>query len=64
MIKIMFKPFFKRYAGLFVSMVFVSVLSIGMLCAFASTLFHLQTEFKGYLKEYESVDAIFKTSLV
>jgi len=64
MIKIMFKPFFKRYAGLFVSMVFVSMLSIAMLCAFASTLFHLQSEFKRYLKEYENVDAIFKTMVV
>ena len=64
MIKIMFKPFFKKYVGLFVSMVFVSMLSIAMLCAFASTLFNLQGEYKRYLDEYENVDAVFKTNLI
>ena len=64
MIKIMFKPFFKKYVGLFVSMVFVSMLSIAMLCAFASTLFNLQEEYKRYLNEYENIDAVFKTDLI
>ena len=64
MIKIMFKPFFKKYVGLFVSMVFVSMLAIAMLCAFASTLFNLQEEYKRYLTEYENVDAVVKTNLI
>ena len=61
MIKIMFKPFFKKYLGLFISMVFVSMLSIAMLCAFASTLYNLQGECQRYLTEYENVDVVFKT---
>lgn len=64
MIKIMFKPFFKKYFGLFVSMVFVSMLAIAILCAFASTLANLQKEYKRYISEYQNVDAIFKTNLV
>ena len=64
MIKIMFKPFFKKYWGLFVSMVFVSALSIAMLCAFGSNISNLQKTCNTYLKEYQNVDAMVKTSFV
>ena len=32
-------PFFKKHLGLFISMVFISMLSIGMLACFGSTVF-------------------------
>ena len=60
MIKIMFKPFFKKFWGLFVSMVFVSALSIAMLCAFASNIYNLEKTFKKYLVDYENVDGMVK----
>ena len=58
MIGTMLKPFFKKFAGLFVSMVFVSMLSIGLLTAFASTIYNLRTTFKQYLADYNDVDAV------
>ena len=63
MIKIMFKPFFKRFWGLFFSMAFVSALSIAMLCAFASNMTNLQNTYKTYLEDYENIDGIVKTGL-
>ncbi len=64
MIKIMLKPFFKKFFGLFISMVFVSALSIAMLSAFASTITNLSDTCKGYLKEYQNIDGMFKTQIV
>ena len=64
MIKIMLKPFFKKFFGLFISMVFVSALSIAMLSAFGSTITNLQKTYKSYLNEYQNIDAVFKTSLM
>ena len=63
MIKILFKPFFKKYVGLFISMVFISLLSIALLSAFASTISNLTTTYKNYLEEYGKVDGVFKTAL-
>ena len=61
MIKIMFKPFFKKFLGLFVSMVFISALSIGLLVAFSSTILNLQKTYKDYLNNYENIDGLVKT---
>ena len=61
MIKIMFKPFFKKFVGLFVSMVFISALSIGLLVAFSSTIINLQKTYKDYLNNYENIDGLVKT---
>lgn len=56
MIKYMFKPFFKKYIGLFLSMVFVSLLSIALLCCFGSAVIDLRRTYKNYLKDYGDVD--------
>jgi len=58
MISTMLKPFFKRFIGLFVSMVFVSMLSIALLSAFASTIYNLNETFTTYLADYGSVDSV------
>ena len=60
MIKIMFKPFFKKYVGLFISMVFVSMLSIALLVTFASSITTLQETYKEYLEEYGKIDGLVK----
>ena len=64
MIRSMLKPFMKRFAGLFISMVFVSTLSIALLTAFASTIFNLQNTFKQYLADYQDVNVVADISLV
>ncbi len=64
MIKLMLKPFLKRFIGPFISMIVVSMLSIALLSAFASTIYNLNTAYKSYLKEYESVDAVIKTDFI
>ena len=56
MLKVMLKPFFKRYIGLFISMVFVSSLAISLLCTFGSTIVNLNTTYKSYLNTYGDVD--------
>ena len=58
MISSMLKPFFKKFIGLFISMVFVSMLSIGLLSTFASTIYNLKVTFKTYLADYGDVDAV------
>lgn len=58
MIGTMLKPFFKKFIGPFISMVFVSMLSIGLLTAFASTLRNLGETFRTYLSEYEDVNVV------
>lgn len=63
MIKILFKPFFKKYVGLFISMVFISLLSIALLSSFGSTILNLQKTYKDYLNEYGKIDGVFKTNL-
>ena len=64
MIKLMLKPFLKRFIGPFISMMVVSMLSIALLSAFASTISNLNSAYRSYLKEYESVDALIKTDFI
>ena len=56
MIATMLKPFFKKFFGLFVSMVFVSLLSIGLLCCFGSVITNLRHTYENYLENYGMVD--------
>ena len=63
MIKIMFKPFFKKYIGLFISMVFVSMLSIALLIGFVSTTTNLKATYQSYLQDYENVQGVVKINL-
>ncbi len=63
MIRMLFKSFFKRFLGLFVSMTFVSLLAIGLLVTFGSTLINLDERYTSYLKEYGNVDLQVDTSL-
>ena len=56
MIKAMLKPFFKRFFGLFISMVFVSVLSVGLLCCFGSCIIDVRNNYETFVAEYEDVD--------
>ena len=62
MIKSMLKPFLKRFIGLFISMVFVSTISIGLLCAFVSALMNLGETYTRYLKDYDKLDCQISTS--
>ena len=62
MIKMMFKPFFKKYLGLFISMAFVSMLSIALLCTFGSTVVNLQWSYSKYLVEYGDIDEQISTN--
>ena len=62
MIKIMLKPFFKRFLGLFISMAFVSMLSIALLCTFGSTIANLRSTYSAYLEEYGDVDEQISTN--
>ena len=62
MIKAMLRPIFKRFWGLFVSMAFVSMLSIGLLCAFASAISNLRTSYSSYISSSQNVDAQVTTS--
>lgn len=64
MVKMMLKPFFKRFLGLFISMVVVSALSIGLLASFASAISNLTSTYKSYLSNYESIDAVVKTDIL
>lgn len=57
MIRTMLKPFLKKFLGLFISMVFVSMLSIGLLCAFGSSIINLENTLKTYIKENGNVNA-------
>lgn len=63
MIKIMLKPFLKKYLGLFISMAFVSLLSIGLLSAFSSTVSNLRKTYKNYINQYENIDSVIKIGL-
>ncbi|MBR1747720.1 MAG: FtsX-like permease family protein [Clostridia bacterium] len=58
MIRTMLSPFLKKFVGLFISMIFVSMLSIGLLTAFASTISNLQSTFRDYLKSNGDVNAV------
>ena len=63
MISYLFKPFFKRFLGLFLSMVFVSSLSISLLVSFASTISNMKKTCKEYLAENQDLSAITKIEI-
>ena len=63
MIKIMLKPFIKKYLGLFISMVLVSTLSIALLISFSSSVSNLRNDFQKYLDEYENIDGVAKMGI-
>ena len=58
MLKAMFKPFFKRFVGLFISMSFVSLLAITLLVTFGSSLTALKNSYSDYLTNHENVDEL------
>ena len=58
MIRILLKPFLKKYLGLFISMVFVSMLSVSLLCAFGSTIVNVKENYHSFVNNYENVDGI------
>ena len=62
MVKIMLKPFLKRFVGLFISMVFVGLLSIALLTAFSSSLINLRETYTNYLNDYDRIDCQISTS--
>ena len=64
MLSRMFRPFFKRFLGLFISMTFVSMLSVGLLITFATTITNLKATYSSYLDDYGYVDAQIKTDFV
>ena len=56
MIKTMLRPFFKRFLGLFFSMVFVSMLSVALLCCFGSSIVNTKNNYVNYVTEYQDMD--------
>ncbi|MBO4573578.1 MAG: ABC transporter permease [Clostridia bacterium] len=64
MLSRMFRPFFKRFLGLFISMAFVSMLSVGLLITFATSITNLRATYTEYLESYGFVDAQIKTNFV
>lgn len=56
MIRTMFKPFFKRFFGLFISMVFVSMLAVGLLCCFGSCILNVRNNYEQFIEQYQNVD--------
>ena len=58
MLKRVFKPFFKRFIGLFISMSFVSLLAITLLVTFGSSMTTLRKSYGDYLTNYEDVDEL------
>ena len=62
MIKTLFKPFFKKHLGLFISMVFVSMLAVGLLCCFGSTIINARNSYQNFVEEYEDVDELVSTN--
>ena len=63
MIRMIFKSFFKRFFGLFISMSFVSMLAIGLLIAFGSSLINLNDRYNMFLNEYGYIDEQISTGL-
>ena len=61
MFKIMLRPFFKRFIGLFISMVFVSMLSVALLVSFSSAMTNLKSNYTSYKRDYGAVDALITT---
>ena len=61
MIKTMLKPFFKRFFGLFISMAFVSMLAVGLLCCFGSCIVTARNEYQSFVENCEDVDELVST---
>ena len=61
MLSRMFRPFFKRFLGLFISMTFVSMLSVALLITFATNITSLKATYASYIDTYGLVDAQIKT---
>ena len=61
MIKTMLKPFFKRFFGLFISMVFVSMLAVSLLCCFGSCIVNVRNEYEKFVQNNEDVDELVST---
>ena len=62
MIKTLFKPFFKKHFGLFISMVFVSMLAVGLLCCFGSTIINARNSYQNFVTDYEDIDELVSTN--
>ena len=62
MIRVMFWPFFKKYFGLFISMVFVSMLAVGLLCCFGSCIINARNEYQDFVTNYQNVDELVSTN--
>ena len=61
MIRTMFKPFFKRFFGLFISMVFVSMLAVALLSCFGSCIIDVRNNYKEFVRDYQNVDELVST---
>ena len=61
MIKTMLWPFFKRFFGLFISMTFVSLLAVGLLCCFGSCIIDTRNKFQAFVAENQNVDELVST---
>lgn len=63
MIRAYFKPFIKRFFGLFISMAFVSTLAIALLVAFASSITNLMRDYEEYKNNYGAANAVISTNI-
>ena len=61
MIKKMILPLLKKYIGIFISMILVSILSISLLSGEASAIYNLNESYKTYKTDYKSMDIMIST---
>ena len=61
MIKKMLIPLLKKYIGIFISMILVSIFSISLLSGEASSIYNLDKSYKDYKKEYKTMDIMIST---
>lgn len=61
MIKLYFKPFLKRFIGLFISMTFVSLIAISLLIGFSSSISGLSKDYNSYMEDYGAPSALVTT---
>ena len=61
MIKKMILPLLKKFIGIFISMIFVSVLAISLLSGEASSIYNLSESYKEYKSDYKSMDIMIST---
>ena len=62
MIKAMLKPFFRKFFGLFISMVFVSMLSVGLLTCFGSCILNVRNNYQEFVTTCQDMDEQITTS--